>query len=449
MRMKRTRGSLVYDQVFPASVIFYVLTHYTLILALGYGPSPLDEAAAALLSGLAFMYLRSRFDQTFFLFLVYEICLLIGAAQTHYGGVEQPLAAIQAALLDLKLPIFIYASYFAFARIQNISRVFYSVFLVFIIIAIANLPFAFLDELRGVSFDGNPLNFKGIAGQATGLCRHPTELAWLNCIAVFSSLCLYLRRRSNKYLILAVLFALVVLMAASIKEIAALLIGSTIVLRGSGSSFIRFMILSMTTIVTALLAFLLTDFGDSLLAHAGLFVGDNAISTVRAAMVDAATQIVYDNFPFGTGGGTFGSAPSYTLGYSEVYYAYGIDLLDGGSPENRAFLMDAMWSKILGESGAIGAFCYIVFLFILNYRLVRRRRIAATLDRAFVDFCLAIQIFVFLVSLASSPYTNELLCIMVGFTLGFAGSSTELTRTAISLRTKDMKKRREVFLLPS
>ncbi len=84
-------------------------------------------------------------------------------------------------------------------------------------------------------------------------------------------------------------------------------------------------------------------------------------NTARVALYDASVRIATDHLPLGVGFGRFGSAPSRNP-YSPVYAEYGLDGIDGLKPTESAFVGDAYWARILGETGVIGFAAMLVFV---------------------------------------------------------------------------------------
>ncbi|WP_421775353.1 hypothetical protein [Gracilimonas sp.] len=76
-----------------------------------------------------------------------------------------------------------------------------------------------------------------------------------------------------------------------------------------------------------------------------------------------------DNFPFGSGQGTFGSYPV-NYSYSDVYRSYNLSNVHGLSKDSALrrnnkpnYLLDTYWSSILGENGFIGGIIYFILYF--------------------------------------------------------------------------------------
>jgi hypothetical protein len=91
-------------------------------------------------------------------------------------------------------------------------------------------------------------------------------------------------------------------------------------------------------------------------------------SHVRIVMYLTAYSIATDNFPFGSGTGTFGSLPSLFRGYSNTYYKYDIDDIEPLSPQRVASgeghtLFDTYWPHIFGELGVLGSLLFLSLWF--------------------------------------------------------------------------------------
>ena len=80
----------------------------------------------------------------------------------------------------------------------------------------------------------------------------------------------------------------------------------------------------------------------------------------RIALYKTSVLIARDHFPFGVGLGRYGSGTSRDP-YSPVYAEYGLDQIDGLSPQHSSFISDTFWPRILGETGVIGLIALLVF----------------------------------------------------------------------------------------
>ncbi|WP_297507748.1 hypothetical protein [uncultured Caulobacter sp.] len=421
---KRSRG-LSSEDFTNFACMFYVLLHYILLaFAYRYSPSLLDEITAVLALPFAISYvIRSRDVLPVFFFLLYALFLYLGAISNQLGGVLQPQSGLIAILLDAKIAVFALAMCYIFSNSKDPERIISSVLRTMIIIAIINTPFMALDYLRKSDIHGEILQIKSGFIQPRGLFHHPTELAWLYTFSAFYMAYQYSKRRTSMNMAGVICFSLLAILCVSIKEIFALLLGNFLIIRMQRRE--RFDI-GMRIIAASLIAmggFLVatSDFGAAVLKHVGMFWGESSIPTVRAGMTDASWRIASDFFPLGSGGGAFGSAPSYQGGYSNVYYAYNIHLLWGGSREYAAFLQDVFWPKIIAEGGWIGGISYIAFLGVFLLRIFQTRKKGERINAGWLRVCQSFIFLALLVSLASAPFTNELILFMTALAFGYAG----------------------------
>jgi hypothetical protein len=91
---------------------------------------------------------------------------------------------------------------------------------------------------------------------------------------------------------------------------------------------------------------------------------DAGSADARTALYRTSVLIARDDFPFGAGLGRFASGTSRSP-YSPVYAQYGLDQIDGLSPQFSNFATDTFWPRILGETGVIGLIAMIVFTLVL------------------------------------------------------------------------------------
>lgn len=84
----------------------------------------------------------------------------------------------------------------------------------------------------------------------------------------------------------------------------------------------------------------------------------------RVALNYTSVAIGRDHFPLGVGFGQFASPVSSDCN-SNVYHLYGIDRIWGltGDKTDVNFMYDTFWPMILGETGFLGTFLYILILY--------------------------------------------------------------------------------------
>jgi hypothetical protein len=422
----------------------YLAIHYIrLALAQEFGTSPLDKITCLLVLPLALLFLQDRRSWLPALSMLgYGAVLMLGALIFPNRGVSQPFSALLTIALDSKLAIMTFAFAWLFKRTGCATQVFESLSILIIILCLINIPFIFHDLSTGVSIKGDLLAVKGVFVLPQGLYMHQTEVAWVNSFGAFVAATRYRLRKRMVDLMLCALFVLLVCLAVSAKEIVGCFLGLLIIFLPNRSGFGSFGV--GLAVLAGVAAFVLnfTELGTAILGHVGMFYGSSAIDNVRAAMMDASLRIAAEHFPLGTGGGTFGSGPSNLFGnYSQLYYDHGIYLLNGASPEKPEFLQDMGWAKLIGEGGALGVAFYLIFLLSCGVSLFYRDPNATSTDWSLRRLCLAFLSLVLAISVASSPFTDELLIFFAALGFGYgmsrplrAGAARNAVRSAVPPR---------------
>ncbi|MDA8944038.1 hypothetical protein N9I32_01595 [Porticoccaceae bacterium] len=133
--------------------------------------------------------------------------------------------------------------------------------------------------------------------------------------------------------------------------------------------------------------------------------------TPRLFLVISSFSVAQDYLPFGSGGGTFGSAIANAF-YSPLYIDLGFDgrygLGDGDDDAN--FLSDQFWPMIIAQYGFLGLFSLLYILFSI-YSVVRKkiytnRRLIISFYALFFSFLLS--------TLGSAIMIGFLGCFMFG-----------------------------------
>jgi len=403
----------------------YLAIHYIrLALAQEYGTSLLDKITCLIVLPFAILFLQDRKSWLPALSMLgYSAVLMLGAIILSNRGVSQPFSALLTIALDSKLAVMTFAFAWLFKKTGSATRVFESLSILIIILCLINIPFILHDMSVGVSIKGDPLAMKGAFVQPQGLFLHQNEVAWLNAFGAFAAAARYRLRKRTLDLMLCALFVMFVCLVVSVKEIAGCFVGILIILRPnrSGIGSLGVGLAALAGVAAFVLNF--TELGTAILGHVGMFYGSNAIENVRVGMTDASFRIAAAHFPLGTGGGTFGSAASYQFGnYSQLYYDYGIYLLWGGSPDMAIFLQDTYWPKLIAEGGALGVAFYLLFLVSCGVHIFRRDPNATSVDEVWRRLCLAFLFLISAISIASSPFTDELLEFVAALALGFGMS---------------------------
>lgn len=142
------------------------------------------------------------------------------------------------------------------------------------------------------------------------------------------------------------------------------------------------------------------------------FLDYNATQTARGALTYVSSKIAKSSFPFGSGFGTFGSAPSGD-NYSPVYALYGISNVWGLSRVFHNYISDTFWPMILGQSGFLGLSAYIIFLIELFVSFTSRLKDNSLL----YGTALAIFSYLLISSTSESAFVNPS-AVFLGFVLG-------------------------------
>lgn len=123
--------------------------------------------------------------------------------------------------------------------------------------------------------------------------------------------------------------------------------------------------------------------------------------TARRAFITTCIFIAFNYFPFGLGLGNFGSYVARDY-YPKYYYEFGFNKIWGLYPENPKFFSDHFWPTIIGEAGAIGCVCYIVFLFLIYKRIKERCK-----DKIVFLGCITPFLYILCASVAESSIFNS------------------------------------------
>ena len=82
----------------------------------------------------------------------------------------------------------------------------------------------------------------------------------------------------------------------------------------------------------------------------------------RPALYLTGIQILKNNFPFGSGFGTFASSLSGKY-YSDIYNIYHLSNIWGMTRENYSYIADTFWPYIYGQFGFVGLIIFLCILF--------------------------------------------------------------------------------------
>jgi hypothetical protein len=187
-------------------------------------------------------------------------------------------------------------------------------------------------------------------------------------IASIASLALYIIKSEKKYLYCAIFLSLIVMMTILKKSMISSFIIWLIFLFFQTKSILRLKLVFGLFIGLTLVFILVgNDLIGNISENKEYLDGVGAEGHVRLGMYLASFNIASDNFPLGSGLGTFASLASITNWYSNIYYQYGVAYIGANSPQDVAAqnhtLLDTFWPHILGELGFLGTIFYLILWF--------------------------------------------------------------------------------------
>lgn len=199
---------------------------------------------------------------------------------------------------------------------------------------------------------------------AKGVFREVGALAATLNVGTIMALVLYKNKSNKVFLFLAFYFSIVIFITVLKKSIitnAIIWIIFTLIFSRKKDIFKLFFYYFL--VVVLLLPFVFSELQNNLTGNLDYYNTVGNEDHVRIGMYIASFRIANDNFPFGSGMGTFASLPSIFNGYSELYYNYNVDKIGSNSYDdvlNGAHtLFDTFWPHIIAELGYLGSFLYI------------------------------------------------------------------------------------------
>lgn len=415
--------------IYPVAIYYTLLPIFDLIY--GSRANPFDELTIIIVVSIAVFYTRSIVVSTTTLiagvgFTVFIVFSLLSSLASEIEDFPIWPAYARGQLLDLK-PFVVFLSAALILRRGRADAGMHVLMIALIACGLINVPFALRDAfLTDMSVRGIPLQPAGLWSIPVGLFSIKVDSAQTCLLAYIASELLFCdkcvrKERATKYFILSLVFLFVLLLHIAVKElvVAVFLFVSFRIRHGKFSSFIY---LASAMFLAGAIA--LSPFADPIYSRVksklDIFVFNQGISqTVRNRSYTASLEIAFDHFPFGTGPGTFLSAPSRTLGYSPVYEEYGISEIHGGSLSYDKHLLDVFWPKILGESGLIGLIGYLVF-FLVPFWVSAKAFFAGSVTSLASVFPFPILLSSLVISLADSNIAGPIFGIITGISLALA-----------------------------
>ncbi|WMJ70872.1 hypothetical protein [Stenotrophomonas sp. 24(2023)] len=406
----------------PAWIGAFVIAKvaYLLLVQDENSPTPIDELLCLLLLPTIALGLVKRWRLHASLLVPFGLFSLIGivsALLSPYGGVPQPLASLYDAALESKLLIVFLAFHIISSRSTAHRKDLAQICWIFVLLGLVNAPFVVVDLFSsGTGIHGQALVPRVGLFQPNGIFYSHTESVWVMLIASGCAYYLFLERKSPFRLLSLALITSLVVLHFSAKETIALFCAAFFIINAGRGSAMRLM-WGAGLLGLVLTVWNFTPVGAAVSGQLSYYLGQGSEDMARTALTTTSVKIANDSFPLGSGAGTFASAPSYKLGYSDVYRVYGLDRVYGISQETGNFITDVFWPKILGQSGYIGLIAYLLFAFRLGLPAVRRYSSARSHGSALASMA---WIAAMVISLASVPFNNEFFLIALGAFLAFA-----------------------------
>ncbi len=216
------------------------------------------------------------------------------------------------------------------------------------------LPFTWIDWRMGLP-------------SVMGLFIHPGQYGWFMLFAAllyYGEFKVYRRQKSLLISVLFIFAAILSLKAKVIVGVGAILWADTFLLDGKKISRKK-----LGFFLMALSGGILLFGGYLLEAFSKYIIGTTSEVSARYVLLNRSLQILADYFPLGVGFGKFGSWYA-RINYSEYYYKYNCTTTYGLFPEDPRFATDTFWPAILGETGFIGTFIYLLILYCIIKKLM-------------------------------------------------------------------------------
>jgi hypothetical protein len=368
----------------------------------------------------------------FYSFVVYAFAGFISLALNDPGGVSQPLGAFVDIALDAKVVVMLLAFYQLIASAKNGENGLRTLSKVIIALALVNSVFVIRDLLFGGGFGitGNRLLPRLGLYQPQGLLKHHLESCWLTFFAALSAMYMLKERLSLRYALLSLYLVVVFFLHISAKEMFAFLICALLFIIGRPGRAPVWILFMPLLLIVLLLSVSLTAVGDVFMSQYQHYAGEETQVQVRTILYRVSSDLALTHLPFGTGAGTFASPPSFQMGYSNLYYEYGISMMWGATPDNPNFLVDVYWPKILGQSGFLGLIAFMSMLVCVTIPLVNNFIKTRT---PISWLSLSVHISILVISVGATPFTHEFTLPMWAFIAAhgiYAARSGRITRGA-------------------
>lgn len=356
--------------------------------------------------------------------------LLALTVSTLFAQRSMPIAAAYQLFSDLK-PLLMICLGFALARLPGADRWVWRMGVWILLPLLALMVFQWVAHGAYASvfrFPAPPVleRFGLFPSRGYGLFEHPSIAAGFAAAMslFFIGSALFDLPRRRKALLLATVYAIVLLGAGGRGELAAML-GAAIVLLllcRANQILLRTMVVLPLAALVMLLFWMV--YSESITSEA-LKWGGSAVGGVehpRAQLYQGAFLLAQKYWPLGSGLGTYGGAGASNFDQS-LYYQLGFAQQWWFKDEN--YLLDIYWHNSLGEGGWIGmSLLLLQYLLLLVYAL-RRLHKAQGREAALWSCAFAGTLMILINSLASPGFQDPRLFFVPAVCFGLAASMKE------------------------
>lgn len=350
------------------------------------------------------------------LLLMLLYLVMYGISSAVMLSVPDPIVPLQSVLtgLVLELKVVLFFGMFAFIGFYGVSDIvreqaFRTSLRIVLAFALFATPFYLHDIFSGgTSIAGIPLRRSSLFGYIpVGLFTHKVATATVSAAGMAAAAALYCSTLRIRYIVAFLVLSLFLMLADSIKELIVIPFGMLIIFRTFLNSQTNMYVkASLVMLCGAGLPLALTLIwaliGSNVQRRSDVYIGE---TSVRSMLYSSGIDIAQNNFPLGSGGGTFGSQPTRSIKYSPLYYQYGFQYHFGSSPKYPLYIMDTWWPKVSAESGFIGALAYMLAIII---PLLSLARLALRDRRMIAVFGFLTGLMLLSMSLASAIFTGSM-----------------------------------------
>lgn len=201
-----------------------------------------------------------------------------------------------------------------------------------------------------------------------GVFRELGAFALAMNIAILICLSLFISSKNRIYFILALFFSSAVFMTVLKKSmIENILIWIYFIITHVKSKNRKYYLILLSSFMFVIIMLMANDIRNNITQNTEYLDRVGSSEHVRIGMFIAAYNIAADNFPLGSGFGTFASLSSIYNGYSELHHTYGVSMIGSNSPRDveagHHTLLDTFWPHILAEMGLLGGLLYVLIWF--------------------------------------------------------------------------------------